>query len=234
MSKKKKLLRFRENESFPNVIQPPLSDFFDKGVGKVRKHRLAGNWRKDIFKNDNPIVLELGCGKGEYSVGLGKMHPDVNYIGVDIKGARIWFGAKEALDYNLKNVAFLRIRIDFIDAFFGENEIDQVWITFPDPKEKEEWEEKRLTSKTFVGRYKKFLKEEGVIHLKTDSAFLHKNTLEVIKVNGYNLLMADADIYKSDLDNFSPELKQVLSLKTYYEEMFSKKGHLITYLKFRP
>jgi len=234
MSKKKKLLRFSDNENFPNVFQPGLVDFFDKEKGEVFKHKFAGKWRSEVFKNDNPIILELGCGKGEYSVGLGKKFPENNYIGVDIKGARIWFGAKESLDLDLKNIAFLRTRIDFIDAFFEKDEVDEIWVTFPDPQPKDEWAEKRLTSKWFVDKYKEILKKDGLIHLKTDSAFLHKNTLEVIEEQGYELIHQDDDIYKNDLENYSSIEKDILNIRTYYEGVFSKKGHLITYLKFRP
>lgn len=234
MSKKKKLLRFEDNKDFPNVFQPHLLEFFDKDQGKVFKHSLAGKWRSEVFKNNNPIILELGCGKGEYSVGLGKRFPENNYIGVDIKGARIWFGAKESLDMDLENIAFLRTRIDFIDAFFDAGEVDEIWVTFPDPQPKDEWAEKRLTSKSFVDKYRNILKEEGIVHLKTDSAFLHRNTLEVITEQGYDLLHNNDDIYKNELEDYNEIEKDILSIKTYYEGVFSKKGHLITYLKFRP
>jgi tRNA (guanine-N7-)-methyltransferase len=234
MGTKKKLIRFADNKLFPNVFEPPLLEFFDKEKGEVYKHKLAGKWRSEVFKNDNPIVLELGCGKGEYSVGLGKKFPNVNYIGIDIKGARIWFGAKESLDLDLKNIAFLRTRIDFVNAFFEKEEVDEIWITFPDPQPKDDWEEKRLTSKTFVAKYQKILKKEGVIHLKTDSAFLYENTLEVIKENKFNLLHYNKDIYLDNLEEYDSEMRDILNIKTYYEGVFSKKGHLITYLKFRP
>ena len=234
MGKKKKLLRFADNKIFPNVFEPPLLEFFDKENGGVVKHNFAGKWHSEVFKNNNPIVLELGCGKGEYSVGMGKKFPDVNYIGIDIKGARIWFGAKESLDLDLKNIAFLRTRIDFIDAFFEKDEVDEIWVTFPDPQPKDDWAEKRLTSKSFVDKYKKFLKKEGWIHLKTDSAFLYTNTLEVIQEQEYHLVHNNDDIYKNDMQGYSGIEKEILNIKTYYEGEFSKKGHLITYLKFRP
>lgn len=234
MGKKKKLLRFADNKIFPNVFEPLLLEFFDKEKGGVVKHNFAGKWHSEVFKNNNPIVLELGCGKGEYSVGMGKKFPDVNYIGIDIKGARIWFGAKESLDLDLKNIAFLRTRIDFIDAFFEKDEVDEIWVTFPDPQPKDEWAEKRLTSKSFVDKYKKFLKKEGWIHLKTDSAFLYTNTLEVIQEQEYHLVHNNDDIYKNDMQGYSGIEKEILNIKTYYEGEFSKKGHLITYLKFRP
>ena len=150
MGKKKKLLRFADTKVFSNVTEPPMEEFFDREKGVPYKHALAGNWRSKVFKNDNPIVLELGCGKGEYSVGMGKAFPEKNFIGVDIKGNRIWYGAKEALDEELNNVHFLRTRIDFITAFFEEGEIDEIWITFPDPQEKENRARKRLTGKMFI------------------------------------------------------------------------------------
>ena len=233
MGKKKKLLRFADNKIFPNVFEPPLLEFFDKEKGEVVKHKPAGKWHSEVFKNNNPIVLELGCGKGEYSVGMGKKFPNVNYIGIDIKGARIWFGAKESLDLDLKNIAFLRTRIDFIDAFFEKDEVDEIWVTFPDPQPKDEWAEKRLTSKSFVDKYKKFLKKEGWIHLKTDSTLLYTNTLEVIQEQEYHLVHNNDDIYKNDMQGYSGIEKEILNIKTYYESVFSKKGHLITYLKFR-
>jgi tRNA (guanine-N7-)-methyltransferase len=233
MGRKKKLLRFADTKKFENVIEPAMQEFFDKEKGSVFKHHLAGKWREAVFKNKNPIVLELGCGKGEYSVGLGKRYPNKNFLGVDIKGARIWYGAKEALENDMKNVAFLRTRIDFITAFFAPNEVDEIWITFPDPQEKENRARKRLTSKMFIDRYRQFLKPEGVIHLKTDSAFLYEYTLEEIHENGYALIESTSDLYGQRIEDFDAETQEILNIKTYYEGVFSEKGHLITYLKFK-
>ncbi len=234
MSKKKKLLRFADTKVFQNVTEPAMADFFNKQEGKPVKHKLAGTWRKEIFKNDNPIVLELGCGKGEYSVGMAKAFQDKNFIGVDIKGNRIWFGAKEALDNEMNNVHFLRTRIDFITAFFEKDEVDEIWITFPDPQEKENRARKRLTGKLFIDRYKQFLKPEGIIHLKTDSAFLYNFTQEEIETHGYKNLLSSADLYNEVISNFDPTMQEILKIKTYYEELFTKRGHVITYTQFKP
>jgi len=170
MGQKKKLQRFADISSMDWVIEPTMEDIKDGTFP------LKGKWHKEVFKNDNPIVLELGCGKGEYAVGLGKKYPDKNFIGVDIKGARIWYGANTVREEKLENIAFLRTRIDFIEAFFDENEIDEIWLTFSDPQRKRP--RKRLTSRLFIGRYMKFLKKGGIIHLKTDSDLLFESTLE--------------------------------------------------------
>lgn len=234
MSKKKKLLRFADTKVFENVSEPAMADFFDKKTGEPFKHKLAGNWRINIFKNDNPIVLELGCGKGEYSVGMAKAFPNKNFIGVDIKGNRIWFGAKEALDMGMENVHFLRTRIDFITAFFEKDEVDEIWITFPDPQEKENRARKRLIGKMFIDRYKQFLKPEGVIHLKTDSAFLYEFTQGEIKEYGYKNLLSTNDLYAEVFDQFDETMQSILNIKTYYEELFTARGHVITYSRFKP
>jgi tRNA (guanine-N7-)-methyltransferase len=194
---------------------------------------LKGKWREKHFKNDLPIVLELGCGKGEYSVGLGKKYPNKNFIGVDIKGNRMWVGAKEALETEMNNIAFLRARIDFIEAMFGENEVDEIWITFPDPHVREGKEKKRLTSPRFLNRYKKFLKPNGIIHLKTDSQMLHSYTLSVIEENKYPLIDATNDLYGEKIDALDDDTQDILSIKTHYETLFSNDGYDITYLKFR-
>jgi tRNA (guanine-N7-)-methyltransferase len=232
MGRKKKLLRFSDTKKFTNVFEPEMGEFFDKQKGHVVKHELAGNWRNLVFKNHNPIVLELGCGKGEYSVGMGRKFPNKNFLGIDIKGARIWYGAKEALENNLLNVAFLRTRIDFITAFFNSGEVDEIWITFPDPQEKENRARKRLTSKLFVDRYREILKPEGLIHLKTDSAFLYNYTQEEIDEHGYNRIEATPDLYNEKLNDYNADTQEILGIKTYYEGVFTAKGHVITYTKF--
>jgi tRNA (guanine-N7-)-methyltransferase len=190
---------------------------------------LRGKWHKNYFKNENPIVLELGCGKGEYSVGLAKNNPAKNYIGVDIKGNRIWTGAKEALETNLKNVAFVRTRIDFIEHCFTENEISEIWITFPDPQPQKTRTRKRLTNMLFINRYKKFLKTGGLVHLKTDSTSFYEYTLGVIKENNFTLLVSTNDLY-----NNCPEgREELINIKTHYEKLFTDKGEKIKYCCFK-
>lgn len=190
---------------------------------------LRGKWHKDYFKNDHPIVLELGCGKGEYSVGLAKNNPDKNYIGVDIKGNRIWTGAKEALETNLKNVAFVRTRIDFIEHCFTEHEISEIWITFPDPQPQKTRTRKRLTNMLFINRYKKFLKPGGLVHLKTDSTSFYEYTLGVIKENNFTLLFNTDDLYV----NCPAGREELVTIKTHYEKLFTDKGEKIKYCCFQ-
>jgi tRNA (guanine-N7-)-methyltransferase len=188
---------------------------------------LRGNWKRDFFKNDKPIVLELGCGKGEYTVGMAKRFPDKNFIGVDIKGARMYVGAVQAIEAKLNNAAFLRTRIDFINALFAEGEIDEIWITFPDPQK--EKPRKRLTSPLFLYRYAHLLKEGGIINLKTDSVLLHEYTLSIIQQEGCEQLQASNDIYKT-----VTETDHVLrTIQTYYEKRFLGMGMAITHVSFR-
>ncbi len=218
------MARFAENKTLPNVFQPTreeaLADF-----------HLKGKWRSNVFKNDHPIVLELGCGKGEYSVGLAKAFPEKNFIGIDIKGARFWYGAKEAIEKNLTNVAFLRTQIELITHFFAAGEVDEIWITFPDPQIKYRRTKHRLTHPDFLARYKEILKPEGVIHLKTDSEFLHGYTLGLLQGLGQEILFANHDIYGAP--EFDPETPLLREIKTYYESLFEAKGKTITYIKFR-
>ncbi len=190
---------------------------------------LKGNWNKDFFKNDLPIVLELGCGRGEYSVGLAERHPEKNFIGVDIKGNRIWFGAKHALDYNLNNIGFLRTRIDFIEKCFAENEIDEIWITFPDPQPQKPRERKRLTGQRFLDRYFQFLKPNGIIHLKTDNEPFYDYSLEIAKANNMQIIFNTNDLYKNCPEN----REELINIKTYYESLFTSKGFNICYLMYR-
>lgn len=221
---KNKLARFAENKTLPNVIQPTRDE-------ALNGFDLKGKWRSDFFKNNHPIVLELGCGKGEYSVGLAKTFPEKNFIGIDIKGARFWFGAKEAVQNDMKNVAFLRTQIELVDYFFDENEVDEIWITFPDPQIKYKRTKHRLTHPDFLNRYKKFLKPGGIIHLKTDSEFLHGYTLGLLQGMGYEILTAHHDIYGAP--EYEPNTPHLRDIRTYYEELFSAKGKTITYIKFR-
>lgn len=217
---KDKQRRFEENLTFKNMIQPEFEEIFGKD------HRLKGEWHKSFFGNAKPIVLELGCGRGEYTVALAGRYSENNYIGVDIKGARMWRGAKTATETGLANAAFLRTRIEFIESFFAEGEVDEIWITFPDPQPGRQRAKKRLTSPIFLQRYAKFLKPDGVIHLKTDSLMLHEFTKAVIQKNNLPLQICSSDIYHDGTAD--PEL----SIKTAYECKFLEQGMPITYLKF--
>ena len=220
MSGKDKIRKFRENLTFECLIQPTTEEVLGKD------HPIKGHWHEKVFKNQNPIVLELGCGKGEYTIALSQRYPDKNFIGVDIKGARLWKGAKYATENALLNVAFLRTRIEFITSLFAENEVSEIWVTFADPQPNKP--KKRLTSHQFLAKYKTFLKPDGIIHLKTDSILLHESTLEVISEGGHKLLEANNDIYAPE----SHVAEEITSIKTFYESQFLAKGMPITYLKF--
>lgn len=221
---KNKLARFAENKTLPNVFQPTREE-------ALNNYPLKGKWRSEVFKNQNPIVLELGCGKGEYSVGLAKAFPDKNFIGIDIKGARFWFGAKEAVEKKLNNVAFLRTQIELVDCFFNHDEVDEIWITFPDPQIKYRRTKHRMTHPDFLECYKKILKKDGIVHLKTDSEFLHGYTLGLLQGQGHEIISAHHDIYGApEYDPGTPLLREI---KTYYEGLFSAKGKTITYIKFK-
>ena len=217
---KDKLRRFAENLTFDCMIQPEFEDIFH------RDHPLKGRWHQDFFHNDKPIVLELGCGKGEYTIALAQRDPDRNYIGIDIKGARMWRGAKTATENQMKNVAFVRTRIEFINSFFGEGEISEIWITFPDPQLKTRRAKKRLTAPLFLERYAKMLSEDGIINLKTDSQHLFAYTSAVIDHFSLPCEVANDDIYGSGYAD------EVLSVKTAYEQMFLERGLPITYTRF--
>jgi len=222
LGSKNKLKRFRENETFPNVIQPTREQVFDNALD------LKGNWKKRIFKNNNPLVLELGCGKGEYSVGLAQRYPDKNYLGVDIKGARFWRGAKTALELGLNNVCFLRSQIELIDHLFDKDEVDEIWITFPDPQIKYQRTKHRLTNPEFLARYKKILKPGGFVHLKTDSEFLHGYTIGLLQGSGVPIDYAHHDVY---INTYSPE--DATAIQTYYEKRYLEENKKITYLRFQ-
>ena len=220
---KGKLAKFADMERYDNVFQYPYS------VVDNVPFEMKGCWRQHYFHNDNPIVLELGCGKGEYTVELAKLYPDVNFIGVDIKGARMWTGATEALKEGLKNVAFLRTNIEIIDRFFAEDEVQEIWLTFSDPQMKNP--RKRLTSTYFLERYRKFIVDGGIIHLKTDSNFLFTYTSYVVDGNELPLLLRTSDLYHdSSIDD---DTKKILSIQTYYESMWIERGLNIKYQKFR-
>ncbi len=218
---KNKIKRFQENETFRCLVQPEFDDIFHKD------HPLKGRWRADFFGNDRPVCLELGCGKGEYTVALGRRHPEMNFLGVDIKGARMWRGAKTATETGMGNVGFLRTRIEFINSFFAPGEVDEIWITFPDPQLKKQRAKKRLTSPDFLALYAGFLRPGGVIHLKTDCRHLHDYTRAVAEHNGLTLEEACTDIYGTGLAD------EVLSVKTAYEMHYLSLGVPITYLRLR-
>jgi len=220
LGSKNKLKRFKENLNFENLFQPSRDNLIEKNF------ELRGKWNS-FFKNDNPIVLELGCGKGEYTTELAKLNSNKNYIGIDIKGARIWKGAKESIENNLNNVCFIRTQIELIDKIFCNQEISEIWITFPDPQQKIQRKKHRLTNALFMSIYKKILKKDGVVNLKTDSEFLHGYTLGLIEAMGIDPIFSNHDIYSN---NNAP--KEVLEIKTFYEKKFidSKK---ITFLKFK-
>ncbi|MFA7116109.1 MAG: tRNA (guanosine(46)-N7)-methyltransferase TrmB [Bacteroidales bacterium] len=220
MSGKDKLKKFKENETFSCLIQPRFVDVYKKD------YVYKGKWNEVFFKNDKPIILELGCGKGEYTIDLAKRHPENNYLGVDIKGARLWRGSKTATENHMDNVGFLRTRIDFIDSFFAKSEISEIWITFADPQKNKS--KKRLTSILFLDRYKKFLKQNAVINLKTDSKLLYDSTLDVIMNNNLELIENDPDIYHSNR-----QLDEITEVQTHYESIFLAQGIPITYVKFR-
>ena len=222
MGSKNKLKRFKENESFSNVVQPTREEVFSDSL------KLKGNWKRYFFKNDHPIVLELGCGKGEYSVGLAKMFPDKNFLGVDIKGARFWRGAKTALEEELHNVGFLRTQIELIDHLFEENEVDEIWITFPDPQIKYKRTKHRMTNPDFLNKYNKILKPDGVVHLKTDSEYMHGYTLGLLQGLGLNIEYAHHDVYGT-----TNAPKDVTEIQTYYEKQYLAIDKKITYLRFK-
>ena len=197
-----KLKKFAENETFRCLLQPDAASVLAKPEGSkeliLRDHAIKGCWNVDMFAKDQPLVLELGCGKGDYTIALARRHPEMNFIGVDIKGARLWKGAKEATEESMGNVAFLRTRIEFIDAFFGPGEVSQIWLTFSDPQLRGS-ENARLTSPLFLARYSRFLKSGGIVHLKTDSRFLYEYTMSVIRANDLEVLASGVDIYNAPL-----------------------------------
>ena len=217
---KNKLKKFAELTELPNVIQCPYAVWSREGFP------YAGKWRSDIFGNNHPIVLELGCGRGEYTLGLARRYPEQNFIGVDIKGNRIWNGAVEAHREGLENVRFLRTEIELLGHMFSPNEVDDIWLTFPDPQMKRI--RKRLTSVRFLQLYRQILRPEGVIHLKSDSEFLYTFTREVAILNSLPILSDTANLYESDLPADSP----LLTIRTYYESQWLKRGIPIKYLSF--
>lgn len=229
---KGKLQKFAEMETFKNVFQYPY------GVISEVPFEMKGHWREQYFHNNNPIVLELGCGKGEYTVGLARVYPNINFIGVDIKGARIYTGAKQALEEGLENVAFLRTSIEIIDRFFSEDEVQEIWLTFSDPQMKNV--HKRLTSTFFMNRYRRFLIEGGIVHLKTDSNFLFTYTTYMVNVNKLPVLFRTEDLYGNELGEESvaeaqmdDKTREILGIHTYYENQWIERGLNIKYMKFQ-
>jgi len=222
LGSKNKLKRFKENEGFNNVFQPSREDLLND------KFNLRGNWNRLAFKNSNPIVVELGCGKGEYTVGLAKMFPEKNFIGIDIKGARFWKGAKTSLSEKINNVVFVRTQIELIENIFLMDEISEIWITFPDPQIKYKRTKHRLVNINFLNRYKNILIKGGIINLKTDSDFLHGYLIGLIQGMGHKIIYSNHDIYNS-----SGVPIEATAIQTYYESLYLAEGKPITYLKFR-
>lgn len=216
---KGKLEKFNEMKGFDHVIQAPYHTV------EQQDFHLKGKWAKAFFKRNNPIVLELGCGKGEYTVELAAMNPEVNYIGVDIKGARLWKGAKLALERQLTNVAFLRTNIEIIAQFFGPDEVSEIWLTFPDPQMRKT--RKRLTSTTFLNKYRHFLKPDGIIHLKTDSNFQFTYTREMVKRNNFDMVAETENVYEWE------HLNDILRIRTFYEKQWLERGITSKYLAFK-
>ena len=215
---KNKLAKFDDLAGYPHVFQYPFAALQEQGFA------MKGHWNEQFFHNDHPIVLELGCGKGEYTVGLGQLFPEKNFIGVDIKGARMWTGAKASLEQGMTNVAFLRTSIELIAHFFAPGEVSEIWITFPDPQMKKV--NKRLTGTRFMRLYRQILAGDGLIHLKTDSQFMYTYTMEMIKANHYPVLFQTDDLYHSE------GADEILSIKTYYEQQWLDRGLNIKYIRF--
>jgi tRNA (guanine-N7-)-methyltransferase len=219
---KNKLKRFKENETFANVIQPSRSELV------TNSFQFKGKWSSLFFKNNAPIIIELGCGKGEYTIGLAERNPENNYIGIDIKGARFWRGAKTAVERKLHNVAFVRSQIELIDGIFNMGEVSEIWITFPDPQIKYKRMKHRLTNPAFLDLYNKILIPNGVIHLKTDSEFMHGYTIGLLQGAGHEIQYANHNIYHNE---GAPA--EVTEIKTFYESQYLEVSKPITYLRFR-
>lgn len=231
---KNKLKKFAEMETFSNVFQCAIGQLNAEGKFEscedTSVQDMRGHWHNTYFHNTNPIVLELGCGRGEYTVGLAALYPNKNFIGVDIKGARLWAGAKQAIEQKLTNVAFLRTNIEMLSRFFAPNEIAEIWITFPDPQMKKAT--KRLTSSFFMQRYQEVLIPDGLIHLKTDSPFLSTYTREMIRINQYPLIADTADLYAPTNAN-QPLMHEAQALQTHYEQQWLDRGLKINYITWQ-
>ncbi len=218
---KNKLERWAELTTFYNVIQ------HDDEAGFGKDHPVKGLWNVNIFKNQNPVILELGCGRGEYTTALAARFPSNNYVGIDIKGARLWRGAKTAHDDRLSNAAFLRTRIEFINSFFTTDEVDEIWLTFPDPQPEKKNSNKKLTCPWFLNNYSKFLKDKGIIHLKTDNFELFRYTRNIAERNNLEIIAATTDLHSEFKED------EILNIRTHYEEIYLNEGKKINYLAFR-
>jgi len=218
---KNKLKKFAENETFDLLFQ------VDYEALKQEEFHLKGNWGTEFFKNDHPIILEIGCGKGEYTLGLAQRYPDKNFIGIDRKGARLWAGCKQAVENGMTNVGFIRTKAENLPLVFSENEVSEIWITFPDPQPRKSKSGKRLTSPEFLERYRQFLKKDGVVHLKTDSRLLYGFTLEVIAGQGLQIVYQTDDLYRSGCQ------LDVMGIQTCYESLWLSQGLNIHYLQFK-
>ncbi|MBE9469593.1 MAG: tRNA (guanosine(46)-N7)-methyltransferase TrmB [Bacteroidetes bacterium] len=223
---KHKIKHFSEFGSFDFTFEPDFKEFFQAD------YHLKGKWNEQVFKNNNPIVLELGCGKGEYATNLALQNPNKNFIGIDIKGNRMWKGASIAFEKKLSNIAFIRTQIEFVDSFFSKNEIEEIWITFPDPQLKKCRNKKRLTSTLFLKKYIKFLTPEGFINLKTDNTVLYDYTLELLNKNGLKINISTNDLYKESNPDLI-KLSEASSIKTYYEKKYLEKGEKIKFIQFK-
>ncbi len=222
MGSKNKIKRFGENETFGNVFQPTREEVVGNNFA------LKGKWNTNFFKNNNPIIIELGCGKGEYTVGLATLNPDKNYIGIDIKGARFWRGAKDAIENNLPNVAFVKTQIELVDFIFNTNEVSEIWITFPDPQIKYKRTKHRMTNESFLELYKKIMPAQGIVNLKTDSEFMHGYTLGLLHGQGHEVIYSNHNIY---VNTGAPA--EVINIQTFYEKQYLALNKAITYLQFR-
>ena len=222
---KDKLRKWKENAGFSHVFEPDIKSIVD-GAGLNR-----GEWARSIFGNEHPITLELGCGKGEYTVGLARRHPERNFIGVDIKGHRFWRGAKTSVEEGLNNVAFLRTKIEFVHHFFAPGEVDEIWLTFSDPQPKDEKGTKRITSEVFLERYRRFMVPGGIIHVKSDSPLLYALSKEGWAGAGFPILEDSADVYGDLVHRVEPEFAEVLNIQTFYEQRWLEEGKNIHYLR---
>lgn len=225
---KDKLKRWEENKSLSNVFEPNLTPIIKEG-----KSFMKGQWRSDFFKNDHPIVLELGCGKGEYTVGLARIEPNKNFIGIDVKGHRFNKGAKEAVQENLGNVAFLRTRIEFIEAFFAENEVDEIWLTFSDPQPQDHIGNRRITSIYYVNKYRRFLKPGSIIHIKHNNPDLYQKALRELAANNIAVETHTDDVYGEYITQQDEQMQFILNIRTYYEQRWLEEGKKIKYIRFR-
>jgi tRNA (guanine-N7-)-methyltransferase len=220
---KDKLKRFAEVEQFKNVLQPKMEDV-------VNDYYLKGKWSQEFFGNDNPIILELGCGKGEYTVGLARKHKEFNFIGIDIKGSRIWRGAKTCIEEGIDNAGFVRSKVDFVDKLFGKDEIAEIWLTFSDPQPKRA--RKRLTSPLFINRYKKMMRPGGIVNIKTDSELLFEYTMEQIEEHNYTNHLCSWDVYGELLKDTTEDIEYKMGIRTFYESKWLEMGIKTKYCQF--